>query len=1802
MKFVQQRKSWLCFMACLMGNGIAWLSTVSPAIAQPITPAADGTQTIVTHEGNRIDIGGGTLSGDKTNLFHSFEQFGLSEGQMANFLTNPEIQNILGRVVGGDPSVINGLIQVSGGNSNLFLMNPAGIVFGSGASLNVPAAFTATTATGIGFGGEWFKAYGTNNYHDLAANPDAFRFDSPQAGAIVNAGDLTVEQGENLSLVAGTVVNTGTLRSPGGNITVMALPGTGLVRLKGDGQILSLDLALPADGQGDSLLVTPLMLPELLTGSEVETGLTVNGDRIIQTNGIILPTQAGTAIISGTLDASNPAARQVGGTVNVLGNQVGLFNANINASGARGGGTVLLGGDYQGQGTLPNASSTYVSSDSRINANARRNGEGGRVIVWADEATRVYGNITARGGLNSGDGGFVETSSRQFLDIATTPDVTAAAGLGGTWLIDPKNIEIVEGFGSDKINTPNPFSSNGDGAILGVGLILQALTGGANVEITTGDAGTEAGDITLSTPLDFEGTGENTLRLEAYKDININAPIFDSVPGADLLNLAFFTDIDGNDTGAVNVNASIETGGGNVEFFTHDTNISTGGSITSGTGAIAINGINFINEGNVTSGTGTIRVTGDEDNFINFSNVGNVISATGAITVGVDNFSNEGNITSGTGAISIEGKTIDEIPTDGINFINEGNVTSGTGAITVSGNNFINVGNVTSSMETITIRGDNFSNQGNIESTNGSIDVKVVGQLINGVDATIRSTSGSIFLGSDSTALNSGTITSSSGAVTLEATESFANTAEGTIATVNSPISIEAQNVRTAGEIDSINGAITLQADAIVTAGDSTITTTSGAITLNADAITTNAGNSIKTTTGAIALNADSFNLDPTSVVDAGSSDITLKTDAITIALNDINGILSLTTEELATFQTTGTVIIGRPGDTGSINIGSLGAIDLSNETFNLILYGGDVTFSNGFTLPDNKTLTFNTGAIASAPSGIDISIGGTSGKVVLNTTGSVGTAANPLSTAIAQVTAPNVAGNLFLSNNQTLDLGTSTVTSDLGIQTTTGDLNDSGIITVGGNSNFSSTQSNADINLDQLNVAGAIGLATVGATGNATIINATGLTLTPTTIEGNLTASATTGNITAQDITARGGITLTTTGNIEASLLDSSSLSGQAGGAINLSSSDGAISTGNITSSGTTGGEINLSSSDGIISTGNITSSGITAGGEINLNAKESITTGVINSSGSSGDGGDVTLDPSGDIQVSSINAQGGNLGEGGDVDITTNQFFRATDTFITSNGSTASISTIGGNGGGNITIRHGGGGVIPFAVGDATTNGTAGAITRGESAIAPLQSFRFTEISEDGNIQIISVDDPNPPVPPDNPVINFVDLTSPQENTNFLPIQSEESETLETDKSLSRDYENYFGLGESKSVTLAEAQNLLRRVESETGIKSAVVYAVFVSESLTPTPAIAQGSAPDNGQSSVWRSQTRSDRDRLELLLLTGEGKTVRKSLNVTRAEVIAVTKQFRLTVTNRRNSRDYLTPAKQMYDWLLAPLEAELQNLGINNLVYITDTGLRTSPLAALHDGKGFAIERYSISLMPSLSLTDPRYSNLGDAQVLAMGASEFSDNRPLPAVPVELATITQTWQGKSFLNSGFTLDNLKQQRALSSYNIIHLATHAEFLPGKPTNSYIQLSDRKLPPIQLPSLGWTKPPVDLLVLSACRTAVGDEQVELGFAGLAVQAGVKSVLASLWGVNDEGTLGLMSEFYQQLKAAPVKAEALRQAQLAMLKGEVRIEGNELVTSEGRLPLPPELARVGDQSLTHPFYWGAFTLIGNPW
>ncbi|MGL6282382.1 MAG: filamentous hemagglutinin N-terminal domain-containing protein, partial [Microcoleaceae cyanobacterium] len=137
------------------------------AIAQVIKPAADGTGTVINTQGERFNIEGGSYNSDRRNLFHSFDQFNLNPGQTANFITNPQVQNILGRVRGGEASLINGLIEVTGGKANLFLINPAGIIFGSQARLNLPAAFTATTANAIKFDQFWLNVLGDNNYGNL---------------------------------------------------------------------------------------------------------------------------------------------------------------------------------------------------------------------------------------------------------------------------------------------------------------------------------------------------------------------------------------------------------------------------------------------------------------------------------------------------------------------------------------------------------------------------------------------------------------------------------------------------------------------------------------------------------------------------------------------------------------------------------------------------------------------------------------------------------------------------------------------------------------------------------------------------------------------------------------------------------------------------------------------------------------------------------------------------------------------------------------------------------------------------------------------------------------------------------------------------------------------------------------------------------------------------------------------------------------------------------------------------------------------------------------------------------------------------------------------------------------------------------------------------------------------------------------------------------------------------------------------------------------------------------------------------
>ncbi|MEO1619810.1 MAG: CHAT domain-containing protein [Cyanobacteria bacterium J06632_3] len=320
----------------------------------------------------------------------------------------------------------------------------------------------------------------------------------------------------------------------------------------------------------------------------------------------------------------------------------------------------------------------------------------------------------------------------------------------------------------------------------------------------------------------------------------------------------------------------------------------------------------------------------------------------------------------------------------------------------------------------------------------------------------------------------------------------------------------------------------------------------------------------------------------------------------------------------------------------------------------------------------------------------------------------------------------------------------------------------------------------------------------------------------------------------------------------------------------------------------------------------------------------------------------------------------------------------------------------------------------------------------------------------------------------------------------------------------------------------------------------------------------------------------------------------------------ELKRAAKDFRnnLLTSVRRGDDSFMQQAQLLHRALVKPVEKTLQRANIDTVVFSMDSGLRMLPLAALHDGEQYLVEKYSVGMVPSLSLIDAQFDRAIDAsRVLAMGASSFDSLSPLPGVPVEVDLIRSRWPGATFLNEEFTLEALIRERSQTPYELVHLATHAEFKSGDVNDSYIQLWDSKLRLGELSQLGWDSPTVDLLVLSACSTAVGSREAEMGFAGLAIGAGVRSAMASIWSVSDLGTLALMGEFYSQLDAQPIKAEALRSAQLSMLNKQTQIVDGDLATPSGeKITLPDDLTEGSLPDLSHPYYWSGFTMIGSPW
>lgn len=1757
MKLAQWCWHYLVLSCPGIWGAIASLPFVSPALAQPITPATDGTGTVISVEDNRIDISGGSLSADGNNLFHSFQEFGLEADQIANFLANPKLNHILGRVVGGEVSQINGLIQITGGTPHLYLMNPAGIIFGANAQLNVPADFIATTATGIGFGdNQWFNAFGVNAYQDLMGTPNQFAFDLAEAGSIVNAGNLTVSPGQNLTLLAGNVVNTGTLTAPGGTITLAAVPGANLVKLSQPGHLLSLEIAPPRTPSGTLLPVTPLDLAELLTGAgeTVEVDESETGQLSDRT--MTFSQDTGMALVSGEINGANvDTLGGTGGEINVIGNHVGLFSAHLDASGIKGGGRVRIGGGYQGQDTIPNAIQTTVSPDSTIHADALTEGNGGQIIIWSDHTAQIQGQLTARGGTVSGNGGLIETSGQQALHLTSIPDASAPQGTGGTWLIDPTDITIVENGGGE-IGTNQ----------VNVDTINTALNNGNTVIITTSIPGdTGLGTITLDSGAAIQKTagGEATLTLQADDSITLNEQI-SANRGELTLNL--FADTDNNGEGQVRINQPILTNGGAIAVTGASPNsasIMINAEINAAGGDITLTGSSLNpNHGGIQAGVirsdGTSQ--GEHGGAIH-------LTASGDITATeISAISQSSTLIGHGGDITIHSDEDIAIADDVLTHAENGN--GGTINLNAAGmieiHDLVSATNIGNGGDITLKAGDDVSIQGNILTHTGSGNGK-------GGDVTLEAaTMGIHSIFATGGMLGSGTITITSDEIDIGANVS---SQRGTLwlqpLTPNQGIVI--------GGSRNDTSALDLTATEL------------GKLWDGFNSITIGQPDSQGTITLANPVQFD----DPVHLA-GGSELIGPNVDTMfTITGTDAGKVSGFNSP--LTFSAIETIRGGSADDTIQFNTSQAGISgNIDGGTGNLILIGDELNFTGMISGTGNVTLQPLTPSQG-------IQLGGTENQ-------------NP---RVLELTTPelNVLQNRFNS-------------------ITIGGNNSSGVMSLAGDVTFTTP-----VTLQVLGDSGSINTTggTIRGEGNGAItLNANQDIITGDILNRDraLSLESHQGTITTGNLQA-GAIALTTHGgNISITSEDAIAFPGSGliqsrGGNITLRGEK--IKGGGVTlDSGNPmgeGGGLYLNADSGELAIGNLNSQGL-RGGDIQIQAAADITTGAINSQGSSGDGGEVTLEGMGEIQVRSINSQGGSQARGGDVEITADNNVRATDTFTDKNGTDASISTTGGNAGGEITIRHGGNQLTPFTVGNAQSNGTAGVLTTGETQLIPVQSF--SRSYREGKIQILRQDLPIPtviqspinpvdilqPHPVNEPLHLEIDLASEAfpESTSTTPTAT--TEVIHQESQFTNAYASYLGIKTTPPVTLQETQAKLSQIEQITGTKPALIYAFFTPQLSTsePTNPNHQTAASTN---SLWRfnpslspqqkptlPSNPQPTDQLELVLVTPSGDIIHRSVpGATRAKVLQQAREFRRAVTNFLFPTPYQPSAQQLYQWLVAPLEAELAAQQITSLSFIMDSGLRSLPIAALHDGTGFIIEHYSVGLMPSFSLTNTDYKAIKDTPILAMGASEFQEQDPLPTVPQELYLIThQFWSGESFLNQGFTLDNLQQARIAQRFGILHLATHGEFQPGQVRNSYIQFWHNRLTLDQLRELHLDNPPVDLLVLSACSSALGDEQAELGFTGLAVQAGVKSALGSLWSVSDTGTLGLMTTFYQQLNQAPTKTEALRQTQLAMIRGEVHIEGDELVTPSGQIPLPENFLNPGNVSLTHPYYWSAFTLVGNPW
>ncbi|MBD2431894.1 MULTISPECIES: CHAT domain-containing protein [Fischerella] len=403
------------------------------------------------------------------------------------------------------------------------------------------------------------------------------------------------------------------------------------------------------------------------------------------------------------------------------------------------------------------------------------------------------------------------------------------------------------------------------------------------------------------------------------------------------------------------------------------------------------------------------------------------------------------------------------------------------------------------------------------------------------------------------------------------------------------------------------------------------------------------------------------------------------------------------------------------------------------------------------------------------------------------------------------------------------------------------------------------------------------------------------------------------------------------------------------------------------------------------------------------------------------------------------------------------------------------------------------------------------------------------------------------------------------------LVELELEYAQSLKADK---KEQESQKRLTQARNVLeslqLAELNNFFREACVEANSQqidqldtsAAVVYPIILSN----------------------KQQSDSDVERLEVILSLPKQAPRLYSTTLKKQEVEETVEQIQSFLKSPEPTLEQSLPYYQkVYDWLIRPLQQDLENNKIKTLVFVLDEKLRNIPMSVLHDGKQYLLQKYAIALTPGLQLINPKPLTDINIKAITAGISEPREGfEGLPQVKQELKQIEDLGVAtKLLLNDKFTTKEVQNQILNSDVSIIHLATHAQF-SSIADDTFILFWDQRMNVKQLGNLLrnntlTSRRPIELLVLSACETAIGDQRATLGLAGVAVRSGARSTMATLWSVQDDSTAKFMGHLYSQLEQAKKtkinKAQALQQAQLALLN---------------------------DQQYSNPHYWAPFVVVGN--